>query len=690
MTLRRPAAGGSAPLPVEITGRGGNTVNQGALCGKGVAAAEPLASSARLPGPLVRDHKGGPLRPATWGEALDRAAAGLAAVQAEHGASAVGIFGSGALTNEKAYLLGKFARVALGTANIDYNGRFCMAAAATASRRAFGLDRGLPFPVADIAKTGAVLLIGSNIAETMPPLLPYFHRMRERGGALIVVDPRRTRTADAADLRLRPIPGTDLALALGMLNVACAEGLLDRAFIQDRTTGLAEAAAVANEFWPERAERITGVPAEDMRAAVRLFAAAPSGMILTARGSEQHHDGADTVSGWINLALALGKAGRPFSGYGPITGQGNGQGGREHGQKADQLPGYRMITDPAARNHVAAVWGVDPDSLPGPGLPAAELLATAGTPQGVRGMFVMGSNPVISAPNARRAEQRLAALDFLVVADLVRSETAELADVVLPGAQWAEERGTTTNLEGRILLREQALPRPDSVRTDLEILAGLAERLGCAEGMFPTDPEVAFEELGRASEGGTADYSGIDYPLLKSGISVHWPVPRSAGADSSTGTEIGTPRVFLDRFATPDGRAKFIPVRYQGVAEEPDAEYPYRLTTGRVALHYQSGAQTRRSPSLIAAEPAAYVQIHPSAAARCSVEEGAMVRVSSRRGQVTVAARLTDTIRPDTVFVPFHWPGEGRANNLIGEWTDPASGMPEFKVAAVRIERCDD
>jgi assimilatory nitrate reductase catalytic subunit len=673
MTVR-PTPGGL--LPVEINGRDGGTVNRGALCGKGSAAAEPLAVGARLAGPLVRDGDG--LRAATWDEALDRAAAGLAAVRRSRGPDAVGVFGSGALTNEKAYLLGKFARVALGTANIDYNGRFCMAAAAAASRRAFGLDRGLPFPVSDIARTDAVLLVGSNIAETMPPLLPYFRELRERGGLLITVDPRRTRTADAGDLHLRTLPGTDLALALGMLHLICAEKLVDEDFVAARTSGFDEVAAIAAEYDPDRVERLTGVPQDALREAVLAFAAAPTGMILTARGSEQHHDGADTVSAWINLALALGKAGRPLCGYGPITGQGNGQGGREHGQKADQLPGYRSIADPAARAHVAKVWNVDPDSLPGAGMPAAELLATAGTADGVSALFVMASNPVVSAPHAGRAEERLGSLDFLVVADVVLSETAALADVVLPGAQWAEESGTTTNLEGRVLLRRRVLDRPDSVRTDLEILAELARRLGAGTG-FDTDAETVFAELARASAGGAADYSGIDYALLASGRPIHWPC-----ADG-----VGTPRVLLDRFATPDGRARFHPVRFHGVAEAPDRRFPYRLTTGRVALHYQSGAQTRRSPSLNAAEPEAFAEIHPRLAAREGISDGAMIRLSSERGSITVRARVTDTIRPDTVFVPFHWPGEGRANTLTGGQCDPVSGMPEFKVAAVRVEGID-
>jgi nitrite reductase (NADH) large subunit len=681
MTLK-PAPDG--PLPVEIGGRAGGTVNRGALCGKGATAAEPLIADGRLTAPLVRDAKDGPLREANWSEALDRAAAGLSRVRASSGPDAVGVFGSGALTNEKAYLLGKFARVALRTANIDYNGRFCMSAAAAATRRAFGLDRGLPFPVADIARTGAVLLVGANVAETMPPIVPYFQAMRDNGGTLITIDPRRTRTAELADLHLSPLPGSDLVLALGMLHVAYAEGLTDTTFIEERTVGFEAAAAIAERYPPQVAARMSGVPADEIRRAVRAFAAASDGMILTARGTEQHADGTDAVTAWINLALALGKAGRPLCGYGPLTGQGNGQGGREHGQKADQLAGYRPIADLAAREHIARVWGVPPESLPGPGMPAVELL----TSERIRAMFVMGSNPVISAPNAARVERKLAELDFLVVADFLLSETAALADVVLPGAQWAEESGTTTNLEGRVLLRRQALTPPSGVRTDLEILSGLAARLGAPEG-FPADPEQVFAELARASAGGPADYSGISYDLLATGRPVHWPCPGALGLSPGLAepkASEGTPRLFLDRFATSDGKARFIAVDHQPTGEVPDEAYPYRLTTGRVASHYQSGTQTRRSPSLVTAEPEPYAQIHPQLAARLRVTEGAQLRLTSPRGQISVPAKITDATRPDTVFVPFHWPGDGRANTLTRDEVDPVSGMPDFKAAAVRVE----
>ncbi|MEU5252514.1 molybdopterin oxidoreductase family protein [Streptomyces longwoodensis] len=697
---------------VEVSERADFPVNRGALCAKGRTAPAVLSERVRLTSPWVRSPAG-TLEPATWEEALDRIARELARVRAEAGADAVGVFGGGGLTNEKAYALGKFARVVLGTSQIDYNGRFCMSSAAAAGTKAFGVDRGLPFPLEDVPRTGCVILVGSNPAETMPPALRYFRELRENGGTLIVVDPRRTKTAEQADLHLAPRPGTDLALALGLLHLVVAEGRTDEEYVRERTSGWEEARAAAMAHWPEYVERITGVSVPELREAVRLFCEPEAAMVLTARGPEQQSKGTDTVGAWINLCLATGRAGRPLSGYGCLTGQGNGQGGREHGQKADQLPGYRKLDDPAARRHVAEVWGVDPDALPGPGRSAYELLDALGGD--VRALLLMGSNPVVSAPRAAHVEERIRSLDFLAVCDVVLSETAALADVVLPVTQWAEETGTTTNLEGRVLLRRRAVSPPEGVRSDLEVLHGLAARLGVEKG-FPTDPEEVFEELRRASAGGAADYSGISYRRLAEGDGVFWPCPAEgtavaagsgargdapghpgtpaegtavaagSGAQAGAPEHPGTPRLFLDRFATPDGRARFVPVAHRPAAEEPDEEFPVLLTTGRVVAQYQSGAQTRRVGELNAAAPGPFVELHPRLAARLGAAEGDPVAVVSRRGRAVAPARITTAIRPDTVFMPFHWPGEGRANTLTNPALDPTSRMPEFKVCAVRVE----
>ncbi|MES5819486.1 molybdopterin oxidoreductase family protein [Streptomyces sp. RG80] len=683
--------------------------NQGGLCRKGWTAAELLRPGRRLTTPLVRRTPGGPLEEADWDEALTRVVFGIRRIQEGAGRDAVAVFGGGGLTNEKAYLLGKFARVTLRTANIDYNGRFCMSSAAAAGLRAFGLDRGLPFPLSDVGRADALLLVGANPAETMPPFVRHLDAARAAGGALVVVDPRRTATAARATLHLRPAPGTDLALANGLLHIAVAEGLVDEKYVADRTEGFTAVREAVATYWPEHVERLTGVPVADQYRAVRLLADAPRALVLTARGAEQHRNGTDTVSAFVNLALALGLPGREGSGYGCLTGQGNGQGGREHGQKADQLPGYRRIDDPHARAHVARVWDVPADSLPGPGVSAYELLRSLGTEGGPRGLLLFGSNPVVSAPNAGLVEERLRGLDLLVVSDPVLSETAALADVVLPSAQWAEEDGTMTNLEGRVIRRRRALAPPPGVRTDLWIISELSRRLGRATGFSDSAPEV-FAELGRAAAGGPADYSGITYDRIDAQGGVFWPCPadgegRSGRPEAAAGVspdpdpgpgpdpvpgsdpDAGTPRMFLDAFAHPDGKARFVAVHHTPPAEEPDELYPLHLTTGRIMQHYQSGAQTRRVPELADGTRDPHVEIHPDLAARHDIVAGDRVRLVSRRGTTEADARITTAVPPDLLFMPFHWGGAQRVNSVVGDALDPVSRMPEFKVSAVRLER---
>jgi assimilatory nitrate reductase catalytic subunit len=653
-------------------------VNRGGLCQKGWSAAELLHHPERLQTPLMRDAKGRSLRAASWDEALDRIALEIRGAQASFGPDAVGVFGGGSLTNEKAYLLGKFARVALRTSHIDYNGRFCMSSAAAASIKALGLDRGLPFPLEDIPRAETILLIGSNAAETMPPVMRYFDAQRANGGSLIVVDPRKTPTAQAATLHLQITPGADAALANGLLHIAIQQGYLDEDFISSRTNGFESVRRIASSYWPGRVERITGIPEAQLLEAARLLGSASTAMILSARGPEQQSRGVDNVLSFINLALALGKAGRPYSGYGCLTGQGNGQGGREHGQKADQLPGYRRIDNPQHRAHIAQVWGIPEQDLPSAGCSAYEMLDQLGSAGGVRALLVFGSNLAVSAPRARHIEKRLDALDFLAVSDFFLSETAERADVVLPSAQWAEEEGTMTNLEGRVLYRRLALAPPAGVRTDLQILSELAQRLGSGS-FFPSEPAAVFSELRRASAGGAADYAGITYQRIERENGVFWPCPSE--------DHPGTPRLFLDRFATPDGRARFHPVEHCGPAEQPDREFPLYLTTGRVMAQYQSGTQTRRVPKLMALSPRAFVEIHPAMASAYRIANGDPVRLTTRRGSATLAAQLTSTIRLDTLFVPFHFNGEERANLLTNPALDPVSRMPEFKVCAARIEK---
>jgi assimilatory nitrate reductase catalytic subunit len=651
---------------VEVSGRDFPT-NRGGLCKKGWTSAELLGRADRLTTPLRRGPDG--LVPVRWEEALDEIAHRLRLLRAARGADAVGVFGGGGLTNEKAYQLGKFARLALGTSRIDYNGRFCMSSAAAAANRAFGIDRGLPFPVADLDDARTILLLGSNVAATMPPLIGHLAGTRARGD-LIVVDPRRSETARLTDegggIHLQPAPGTDLIVLLGLTHIVLAEGLADEVFLRERTRGFDDLRRSVNAWWPERVQEATGVPVAQLRTVARRLADGGS-FILTGRGVEQHVDGTDTATAAINLSLVLGLPGTAGSGYGTLTGQGNGQGGREHGQKCDQLPGYRKITDRAARAHVAAVWGVHPDSLPGPGVPAVELLSMLGTD--VEALLVHGSNPVVSAPDASSVRARLRDLPLLVVCDFFLSETAALADFVLPVPQWAEEEGTTTSLEGRVLRRRRTVAAPGDVRSELWIMRELAIRLN-APGTWSVDASEVFDELARASAGGPADYSGLSHALLDEGIAAHWPFPPGSA---------GTPRLFTERFAHPDGRARLVAVT--PARREPTAQQGGRLTlvTGRLLEHYQSGTQTRRVPELMAARPEIAVQLHPATASRLAIAHGDMVQLSNERGTVRARAEVTTGIRLDTVFLPFHFPDDGCANLLTAADVDPISAMPEFK-----------
>jgi assimilatory nitrate reductase catalytic subunit len=676
MTMRPRDGATAVNASVDVRADPDFPVNRGQMCIKGFNAADLLSHPERVTSPLLRGRDG-VLRACSWNEALSFVAERLQAIKAAHGADANGAFGSGALTNEKAYLLGKFVRIALGSSQIDYNGRYCMASAAAGQNRAYGIDRGLPFPVSDIGDTRALMLWGSNCAETMPPIMQWVQKQRDQGGKLIVVDPRRTETARAAQLHLAPTPGSDLALGNGLLALAIDMGVVDREYIAERTVGFDAVRRALASYEPAQVERMTGIALPVLRQAVMWLASSESSMILSGRGPEQQSKGADTVVTFTNLMLALGKVGKPYSGYGCLTGQGNGQGGREHGQKADQLPGYRYIVDPEAREHIARIWGVPAAALPGKGKSAYEMLDAIGGEGGVRGLLVFGSNLVVASPRSDAIRERLAQLELLVVCDSFINETAEQAHVVLPIKQWAEEEGTVTNLEGRVILRRQTVRAPHGVRSDTEILCELAQRLGYGQHFSYPNSEAVFDELRQATAGGKADYSGISYRRLEEEQGVFWPCPSE--------DHPGTPRLFARRFFFPDGRARFHVVHHRAAGEEPDAEYPIYFTTGRYKEHYNSGAQTRRVEKLTDAKPEPRLQMHPHLAQRLAAADGGFVTVESRRGSVRFRVSINTEIRSDTVFAPFHWGGRAAANILTNPALDPTSRMPEFKVCAVRI-----
>lgn len=652
-----------------------NKASEGRLCIKGMNAYQHALSGERITTPLVK--KDGVFMPAAWEEVYALIADKFSDTQREFGRDAIGVYGGGSLTNETSYLLGKFARVALQTKYIDYNGRFCMSAAATAGNKAFGIDRGLTNPLPEVRQSDCLILAGTNIAECQPTLMPYFTDAKKNGAYIIVIDPRNTLTAELADIHLKVKPGMDAALANGLLKVIIDGGYTDELFLEKRTNGFEEVKAHIDTLDLTEIASITGVSAEDIKEAGKRFGKAASGMILTARGVEQQTDGYMAVHNFINILLVTGKIGKAGSGYGAVTGQANGQGGREHGQKADQLPGYRSIENPEDRAYIASVWGVEPNDLPGKGVSAYEMMEKVHE-QEIRTLFLMGSNPVVSNPNAQFVKEGIRKLDFLVVADMLMSETAQMADVILPTSSYLENEGTLTNLEGRVLLREAARPVPGLVKQDWEVLSGIAELLGKGSYFTYSSAEHIFEELRVASRGGLADYSGITYDRLRKEEGVYWPCP-SIGHP-------GEKRLFETSFAHSDGKAVLVPVDNHFPKEQTSEEFSLYLTTGRVLGHYLTGVQTHISPTLEARQFESFIEIHPKTARKMNIRDEALVKVKSRRGEIVVRSKLTASIREDTVFVPMHWSGTQNVNKLTNEELDPICKMPGFKVCAVSVE----
>ncbi|HEU5015366.1 MAG TPA: molybdopterin oxidoreductase family protein [Roseiflexaceae bacterium] len=654
--------------------------NRGSLCPKGVVAYQQVNHPDRLTTPLIRrGGKGGQLEPATWDEALDYVAQRWQAIQAEHGRDSVAIYSGSSMTNEKCYLMGKFARVGLRTRHVDYNGRLCMSSAAGAYTKAFGLDRA-PLPLTDIPLTECLLVVGSNVAECFPVAMQWLWRARDNGAPLIVMDPRETPTARTADLWLPVRPGTDIAVLNAMLRQIIHDGLVDEAYVQARTTGWDAVRQAVEPYTPELAEQISGVPAERILAAARIYGRANRSLIMHARGIEHSTHGVNNCLACINLALARGQVGTPGGGTMMITGQGNGQGGREVGQKASQLPGYRHIDVPEERQYIADVWGIPEPELPQEGAAATEMVRLMADGE-IKSCMVICSNLMVSLPDNAVVQRALNNLDPLVVIDFFMSETAELADVVLPGSVWCEDEGTTTNLEGRVIKINRAADPPGHARRDWEIITDLAARLGRGKFFPYRSSREIWDELRLASKGGVSDYYGITWEKIDEQEGVFWPCP--------TLDHPGTPRLFTERFAHPDGKARFFPIEYTPAAEEPGGDFPFRLTTGRVVYQYLSGNQTRRLGFLNSQAPEPWVEIHPLAAERLGIAQGQRVRVRTPRGEMELKALVAPTIRPDTLFIPFHYGHAQAVNQLTNPAVDPTVKIPEYKVCAAAVERLD-
>ncbi len=648
-------------------------LNHGMLCPKGSTAYQTVNHPDRLTYPMMRrGGKNSPLERATWDEVLDTIVQRFRAIQNEHGKDAVAIYSGSSMTNEKCYLMGKFARVALGTRHTDYNGRLCMSSATGANELALGIDRAAN-PVSDMLHADCIFVIGANVGECFPIITSYLWQARDRGCKLIVADPRQTPIARTADIFLPLRPGTDSALLNGMLHVIIQEGLIDEEFIQNRTNNWEETKALVEEYPPERVAKVCGLRPEAIIEAAKMYGQASAALLYQARGLEHQSKGVDNGLTAINLALATGNFGRPGAGYGTLTGQGNGQGGREMGQKASQLPTLRDIENMEDRLHVCSVWGIDEKDLPHSGYPAT-LMIPAMLRQEIRAVFMICSNPMVSLPDQHTVERALRGLDLFVVTDFFLSETAQLADIVLPGSVWAEDEGTVTSLEGRVIKYNKAVEPPGEARVDWQIICDLARRLGKGKYFAFQSPRDIFDEMRLCSKGSHGDYWGITYEKIAEQNGVFWPCP----TEEST----GTPRLYEERFHFPDGRARFHPVPYIPPAEEPDAEYPLVLTTGRVIYHYLSGNQTRRVPFLKEMAPYPWVEMHERTAQRLGIQDGDWVTVRTRRGEMTAPALVVRSIRPDTIFIPYHYGHTQAANQLTNPVLEPKMKIPEYKVCA--------
>jgi assimilatory nitrate reductase catalytic subunit len=650
--------------------------NRGMLCPKGVKRYLQGAHPDRLLHPLVRTTDG--FRETTYEDALDLTARRLSEIREKYGPDAIAIYGGASMITEKAYVLGKFARIGIGTKHIDYNGRLCMVSAGTAYRLTFGIDRATnPWP--DLSKADVVMIAGSNTAECAPITTHYLWQCRERGGKLIVIDPRMTPITRNADLYLPVRPGTDLALFLAMMHVIIRDGFLRDDYIARHTTGFDQVRDSVREWTPERAAEITGVPPGNITKAAHWIGGTDRAMGVHARGIEHHSKGVENCLAMVNLYLATGNVGREGAGCMMITGQGNGQGGREHGQKADQLPGMRSITDPEARRHVAKVWGVDEAEIPGPGLSAVEIMEAIHRGE-IKALFSMCFNPLVSLPDANFTREALSKLEFFGVIDFFLSETAHHADVVLAGSLHEEDEGIVCSAEGRVQKINRAVTPPGEAASDAKIICDLARKLGRGQYFdFPSTREI-YEELRLASQGGLADYYGITWERIEQELGVFWPCP--------TLDHPGTPRLFENgRFYHADGKAHFQVTEWRPAGDPTDQQFPILLTTGRVVSHYLSGTQTRRIGPLVDQYPEPKVEIHPRLAAKYGIADGDWVKVTTRRSDVVLQAVVVRTIRPDTVFIPYHWPGRRSANRLTHRTIDPRSKIPEYKVSACHLEK---
>ena len=667
-------------------------VNRGAACVKPLRLPDAVHSADRATAPLVRSSRDERWRESSWRGAIALLARRLRAVVAEHGPDAIAFYISGQLLTEDYYAVNKLAKGFLGTNNVDSNSRLCMSSAVAGYRESLGSD-GPPASYADIDHADCLLLLGTNTAACHPILWARIRRRQAEGASVIVVDPRRTDTAAAADLHLPVRPGSDLPLLNAMLGVVARDGLLDDLFLSRRTEGLDEALAGAAEWSPQRAAGACGVPADKIVEAARRFGQAKRAMALWSMGANQSTVGTLKNRALNNLCLATGNIGRQGTGPLSLTGQPNAMGGRETGGLSTLLPGYRSVTSPEDRAEMRRLWALPVDApgiSPGPGLAATELVEAL-EQRTVRVLWIVATNPVVSQPDAERFAAALAQAELVVVQDAYHpTETGALAHVALPAAQWPEKDGTMTNSERRVSLVQRALEPPGEALADWEIFARVGRALGHRAAFAWRNASEVFSEYAATTAGRLCDVSGLSHERLRREGATQWPCP-ARGSDGEGHS--GTQRLYANGvFPTPSGRARLAATPHAEPADAPDGDYPLVLTTGRLAGQWHTMTRTAKSPDLLAGDAEPFVELHPTDAERAGVLPGQRVRVTSRRGTADLIARISESIPEGTAFAPFHWgalnlpPGAGALNAVTSSAIDPVSKQAELKACAVNVE----
>jgi len=671
----------------KVKGDPAHPANRGDICAKAVHLPPVLRTSDRLLHPQIRRRRDGELERVPWELALRFTAERMREIVADHGPDAIAFYASGQLLTEEYYVAAKLARAGFGTNNFDTNSRLCMASAAAGYARSLGSD-GPPAGYADIDLADCFLLIGTNAADCHPVTFKRIKQRKRKAPAevtVIVVDPRWTETADVADLHLPLRPGSDIALLNAMLHVLWREDLLDRRFVAEHTDGWERVRSVIERYPPERGAALTGLSSEIIVAAALRFGRARGAMSLWSMGVNQSHVGTDKNAAIINLHLATGQIGRPGSGPFSLTGQPNAMGGRETGGLAHLLPGYRLVTDPAAREAVERHWALAPGSLPAAAGRSALQIFEGLASGAERAVWILCTNPAASMPDVDLVEKALRQADLVVVQDAYHpTETTRFADVLLPAAQWPEKSGVMTSSERRITYLPKLADAPGEALPDAAILTRFAGEMGWKEMFAYESASQIFDEFVSLTAGTACDYSGVSHARLLADGPLQWPVP---AADHPGSARLYTER----RFSTPDGRARFIAVEHDEPLEPTDASFPLTLTTGRVRDHWHTLTRTSKSPALRSRTPEPILEVNLRDARRASIQDGDFVEIASRRGKAVAQCRVSAAIREGTCFLPFHW---GRqtgfyksANNLTLGGRDPISQQPELKACAVRLRR---